>query len=1068
MDRLELSLLGGLEARLPSGQVLALPGRTGPALLAYLAVRPGRWHARDSVAALLWPEVPATRARHRLRQTLVVLRQALAPVGRTCLLDSGEALAVDADVVTVDVTAFESAAAESTPVALERAVALYRGDFLAGLGMVAGPFEEWLLTERERLREMAVDGLARLLAHQMQGGRHQGAVETAGRLLAIDSTQEAVHRTLMRLHARQGRRSAALRQYESCVAALRRELGVEPEAETRRLYQDLLQERLPPEGRRPAPARSGAGVPDGPLIGRQGEIERLRREVGESQAGRGRVLVLLGEAGIGKSRLLAETVAAADTAGLRVLLGRAYESQQILPFGPWTGALRAGELVPDIDRWIGTNASWRGEVARLLPEVGEPPALPAQDYVRLFEAMARILGTAAAERPTLLALEDVHWADEMSLRFLAFLSRRVKDWPLVVAATAREEDLAATPALRRILDELAGEPHVAILRLGPLSRDETLALVEAHAPSGAGGWALPKLSESIWAVSAGNPFVAVESIHAARTTPPETEAGLVLPERVRETIERHLERLDERARHLAAVAAVVGGDFSFGLIQQAADVTPAEAAEAVETLVAHRILHVVEDRLDFRHDRIREVVYARLLFPRRQVLHAAVGRALEARNPDRLDRLSDRLAYHFVRADLPEPAVAYLARFADRAALAYAHGDAAAALRQAATFAGRLPAETRDRWLVDLAVREAFSLAFLGRFPETRALLAPLEERVERLADARLSGPYFFRLGLTENYLGDNEEAGRRARRAIEEAARCGDRVTEGRANYVLALSEHYRGLPLEGLEHARRAVFLLEGGQAAWIGLARWVLGLHHYVLGEFDAALQAQAEVEALGEAHGEPRLRSFGAWTRGWILATRGDGPAAIEACRRGLALSPDPVNSALASGRLGYAYVENGEGAPAIPLLEEAATQVGRFNFRQVQASYHAFLAEAHLLNGDCVTARTLATGAVDLARRTGFRYAEARAQRALGYVAQAAGDLAEAERWLEESLATFRAAHARFEVARTLVRLGEVVALRGGPGAGGRVEAARSTFAALGLPGHAARAEAVAARLGSGA
>ena len=153
---------------------------------------------------------------------------------------------MDPTAVEVDVADFEGRVAQGTPQALEQAAELYRGDFLLGLSVNEPLFEEWLVAERERLREMALEALARLLAYQAEGASTERAIQTAVRLLALDPLQEAVHRALMRLYARQGRRGAALKQYQVCVGALQRELGIEPEAETKQVYQDLL--RRPAQG----------------------------------------------------------------------------------------------------------------------------------------------------------------------------------------------------------------------------------------------------------------------------------------------------------------------------------------------------------------------------------------------------------------------------------------------------------------------------------------------------------------------------------------------------------------------------------------------------------------------------------------------------------------------------------------------------------------------------------------------------------------------------------------------------------------------------------------------------
>src|SRR5262249_40604405 len=192
----------------------------------------------------------------------------------------------------------------------------HRGELLEGLSVQSAPYEEWLMVERERLRELALDALARLLVHQERTGAIEGAMQCAIQLLGIDPAQEPVHRLLMGLYVRQDRRSAALKQYQLCTASLQRELGVEPDALTKKLYQDILQGRLPSESRAttrsgaPAPLRLGlahdALVADIPLVGRRPALDVLEAAWREASRGHGRVAAILGEGGAGKSRLLWE------------------------------------------------------------------------------------------------------------------------------------------------------------------------------------------------------------------------------------------------------------------------------------------------------------------------------------------------------------------------------------------------------------------------------------------------------------------------------------------------------------------------------------------------------------------------------------------------------------------------------------------------------------------------------------------------------------------------------------------------------------------------------------------
>lgn len=231
MAQVFLTLLGGFRAQLASGATVTLPTRKAQALLAYLALPSGRAHPRDKLATLLWGDTPQARARAALRQALFALRRGLPTDPPAVCLEAGT-VALDPAVVVTDVATFERHAAAGDPDHSARAVALYQGDLLAGLSVTEAAFEEWLAFERERLRELALETMARLLAHQRSAGSAEAAIRTALGLLALDPLQEPVHRTLMRLYVGLGRRGAALRQYQVCVDALQRELGTAPEAAT--------------------------------------------------------------------------------------------------------------------------------------------------------------------------------------------------------------------------------------------------------------------------------------------------------------------------------------------------------------------------------------------------------------------------------------------------------------------------------------------------------------------------------------------------------------------------------------------------------------------------------------------------------------------------------------------------------------------------------------------------------------------------------------------------------------------------------------------------------------------
>ncbi|MFO7640180.1 MAG: BTAD domain-containing putative transcriptional regulator [Candidatus Competibacteraceae bacterium] len=242
MALLQLALLGGFQARSPTGATVAIPVKKAKALLAYLALHPGQSHPRDKLAALLWEDSGEGQARHSLRQALVCLRKAF-PRSMHVIAADDDALTIPPQTVEVDVLDFERRLETGTPEALEQAVVLYQGELLEGFNPGSSSFEDWLMERRGQLRERAISAVETLLARQLADKPGESAIGLALRLVSWDPLRESAHRALMTLYARLGRHGAALKQYQTCRAVLHRELGVEPEPQTEALYRDLLQQR---------------------------------------------------------------------------------------------------------------------------------------------------------------------------------------------------------------------------------------------------------------------------------------------------------------------------------------------------------------------------------------------------------------------------------------------------------------------------------------------------------------------------------------------------------------------------------------------------------------------------------------------------------------------------------------------------------------------------------------------------------------------------------------------------------------------------------------------------------
>jgi tetratricopeptide (TPR) repeat protein len=302
---------------------------------------------------------------------------------------------------------------------------------------------------------------------------------------------------------------------------------------------------------------------------------------------------------------------------------------------------------------------------------------------------------------------------------------------------------------------------------------------------------------------------------------------------------------------------------------------------------------------------------------------------------------------------------------------------------------------------------------------------------VDRLDDAALSAYYHFLLARTHLFVGDQIRAIQSAERAIADAARCGDTVTLGKAHYVLAQEAPLSGRSAEGIKHALEALACLEqAGRPWWVGQAHWVVGLNHAMLGELDTALEAETRARLIGETVGNRQLQASALCATGIVQAALGDTEAGIEACEASVSVAPDPLTSAVTLGWLGFAFVEHGAAARAIPALEASAEQHRVFRFPQFQAWFTALLADAYRLDGQLERAHGAAREALEISRAAGSAYGVGLALRVLCRIQLAAGAPADAMATLEEAVATFEAIRARYDTARVWLDLGAAAGAAG--------------------------------------
>ncbi|MBM3220304.1 MAG: tetratricopeptide repeat protein [Candidatus Rokubacteria bacterium] len=720
------------------------------------------------------------------------------------------------------------------------------------------------------------------------------------------------------------------------------------------------------------------------------------------------------------------------------MVGRCYETEQILPFGPWVEALRAA--VTGLDRGVlgSLDPTRRAELARLLPEIAEAspgPASASDDYLRLFEAVARLLEILTVTPPFAVILEDLHWADEMSVRLFGFLARRAGGWPLLLVGTSRAEEIGEAPLLRRVMEELRAERHVAALTLSPLSEAETHDLVQILGSAGTHQAALGHVAEQVWTLSEGNPFVAVETMRALHEGHRFGPSTIALPERVREAIGSRLERLSPLARDVVAVAAVIGRQFDFALLQRAAGLDEREAAAGVEELVRRRVLHGVGVRLDFAHDRIRQVAYGALLPARRTRLHAAVGNAIESTYGDALAPHHGALGVHYRHGEIWDRAVRYLRLAGNDAVACSASREAVAYSEQALEVVTHLPEGMgRSEAAYNLEMMRAALFFPLAELPRALDGLREAEALAHGLRDDARLGRVNVLRPFCLTTMGEHAAAIETGERGLAMAESAGLVPFQAVARVLLGFAHIGAGNLPTAITFLRRSADLLEGQPAGrrfgFIGLPavlwRSWLVMPLAELGVFPDAIAHGEEAIRIAEEAAQPYSLTLAHATLGHAHCIKGDYARAIPALERFETLCRDyeiPVLFAFASW-LGYAYAMTGRLAEAVPLLEDAVERSASLRGLWWQSRRMTHLAEAYLWSGRVDDARRAAERALALADTHGERGNRAYALRLFGEL-EGAGHYLEQARALAEELGMRPlVARCQLELGRLYRRVGD--------------------------------------------
>ncbi len=727
LPSLQLFALGPPEVRL--GETLVtFPTRKTLALLIYLAVEAGA-RPREHLAALLWPEASPERSHASLRNTLGHLRTALRQAGgqaQTSYLSiTHNTLSLNPDAgITLDLHTIERAYAlaradrssrmlpdglASLPI-LQSAAASQRGDFLAGFSLGDAPgFDDWAAVQRELWRRRMGLILDRLSEIQFAHGEFAGATETASRWIALDSLNEVAYRRKMRAHFAAGERGQALETYEACHSVLAAELKVEPEPDTAALAERIRTQTPPvhPYSRRvaPHPRRPDTSVAflGNLFAGRDREYQTLVNSYERAAAGQPQLVVLRGEAGIGKTRLARKFLAWVNAQGADLLQGGAFESGSHLPLQPLVEAFRLRLERENSPKDL-LGEVWSSPLRQLLPELGQPdPGLSQAPKSRsarrdrrqpeaevsqpqLFESITQLTISLAQRAPLVLFLDDLQWSDSTTLDLLQYAIRRWRDGAALVSSgrvlllvSLRSEALlpmtqphqAGGPAgLVEWLTRVRRELTPVHIELEPLGERETVQMVQSILSPPAADFA-----QRLYDETRGQPYYLIETLkdllercvlHPKRraegqwtfAVDAEHDLGQAVrvPSTVQAVIRSRLNRLSPNAFSLLAGGAVLEQRLTFERLCATANVSEDLGLPALDELISGRLLLEaaqpgVSSAYIFTNDMLRDVVYTEAGDARRRLFHR---RALEL-----LEGVGDSaavLAHHALAAGLVKAA----------------------------------------------------------------------------------------------------------------------------------------------------------------------------------------------------------------------------------------------------------------------------------------------------------------------------------------------------------------------------------------------------------------------------
>ena len=813
------------------------------------------------------------------------------------------------------------------------------------------------------------------------------------------------------------------------------------------------------------------------FVDRHSEAGILDGFLKQVEDGRGQAVGLVGDPGIGKSRLLAEFRSRVGDERVTWVEGRCLSYGTQIPYMLALDTLRSNCGIAETDppdavvekvrlalRAVGMDPDEGGPVLLHLLEIKETDASPTLSNPeavknKAFATLRQLCLKASRIRPLILVLEDLHWVDKISEDFLGFLAENIRHARILLLGTYR-------PGYRPPWIE---KSYASQIPMQPLSNDDSRQMVRSVLRAER---LIELVTQEIVAKADGNPlFLEQLALHAGEAT--DLRSHLMVPDTIHDVVMARIDRLPEQAKRLLQIAAVIGREFPLRLLRA---VWPGSGS--VDHLLRELArLEFVYERIEaegsvyiFRHALTQETAYGSLLERHRRTYHGAVGQALEELHRGRAEEAAELLALHFGRSDEAEKAVDYGILAAEKSQRRWANSEALAYFDDALRRLDLLPdAETNRLRRIDAVLKQAEVKFALGHHADHIQALDRIRDLVEHSDDPRrLATWHYWRGFLHILTAGHPDIAIDHCNNAAAFAAAAGMEEIKAFADSCLAQVYLIAGRLREAVAAGERALARFEAiGNLWWAGRTIAHLSPAAIALGQWDASLGYCRRALEYGATLEDLRLKVVGLYRMGGTYIQQGDPDRGVRCCDEALALGPLPFDAAMAKGLRGYGQIRADRVAAGVADLDEAVEWFEKSRLRYPRLRFALWLAEGHLRRRDRAAARPLIEGVLATSREMGYLHFEGAASWLMGESLAPEAPVT-AELYVETAIEILGRIGARNDVARALVTRAALHQSAGDAAAARRsLDHADAIFQALGTVDEPAHVETARAALAHG-